>query len=63
MKVVSLFLFLALQLEECAIQLWNWAVTKNVGTAINNNQKAKGSCSDPVVFVIDLLMTLDDHNT
>ncbi|XP_042348716.1 testis-expressed protein 11 [Plectropomus leopardus] len=29
------------QLEECAIQLWNWAVTKNVGTAINKNQKAK----------------------
>ncbi|KAM4621900.1 testis-expressed protein 11 [Polymixia lowei] len=29
------------QLEECAIQLWNWAVTKRVGTAINKNQKAK----------------------
>ncbi|XP_071773210.2 testis-expressed protein 11 [Centroberyx gerrardi] len=29
------------QLEECAIQLWNWAVTKHVGTAINKNQKAK----------------------
>ncbi|XP_059202735.1 testis-expressed protein 11 isoform X2 [Centropristis striata] len=29
------------QLEECAIQLWNWAVTKNVGTAISKNQKAK----------------------
>ncbi|KAM6953170.1 testis-expressed protein 11 [Aplochiton taeniatus] len=29
------------QLEECAIQLWNWAVTKRVGTAINEHQKAK----------------------
>uniref|UniRef100_A0A3Q3VUP4 Protein ZIP4 homolog n=1 Tax=Mola mola TaxID=94237 RepID=A0A3Q3VUP4_MOLML len=29
------------QLEECAIQLWNWAVTKNVGTAITESQRAK----------------------
>ncbi|KAM8733021.1 testis-expressed protein 11 [Acanthopagrus schlegelii] len=29
------------QLEECAIQLWNWAVTKNVGTIISKCQKAK----------------------
>ncbi|KAG8003938.1 Testis-expressed protein 11, partial [Nibea albiflora] len=29
------------QLEECAIQLWNWAVSKNVGTSISKNQKAK----------------------
>ncbi|KAI9514661.1 hypothetical protein NQZ68_031548 [Dissostichus eleginoides] len=29
------------QLEECAIQLWNWAVTKNVGTTISTNLKAK----------------------
>ncbi|KAM6952207.1 testis-expressed protein 11 [Lycodopsis pacificus] len=29
------------QLEECAIQLWNWAVTKNVGSTISTNQKAK----------------------
>ncbi|KAI4818716.1 hypothetical protein KUCAC02_004018 [Chaenocephalus aceratus] len=29
------------QLEECAIQLWNWAVTKNVGTTISKNLKAK----------------------
>ncbi|TKS72229.1 Testis-expressed protein 11 [Collichthys lucidus] len=29
------------QLEECAIQLWNWAVTKNVGTSISKNHKAK----------------------
>uniref|UniRef100_UPI0037E95F5D testis-expressed protein 11 n=1 Tax=Semicossyphus pulcher TaxID=241346 RepID=UPI0037E95F5D len=29
------------QLEECAIQLWNWAVTKNVGTTISKTQKAK----------------------
>ncbi|XP_008324965.1 testis-expressed protein 11 [Cynoglossus semilaevis] len=29
------------QCEECAIQLWNWAVTKNVGSALSNNQKAK----------------------
>uniref|UniRef100_A0A8K9VBQ0 Protein ZIP4 homolog n=1 Tax=Oncorhynchus mykiss TaxID=8022 RepID=A0A8K9VBQ0_ONCMY len=28
-------------LEESAIQLWNWAVTKRVGTAINEHQKAK----------------------
>lgn len=40
--IASLFLFLSLQLEECAIQLWNWAVTKNMGTAITNMQKAKG---------------------
>ncbi|XP_056238107.1 testis-expressed protein 11 isoform X4 [Seriola aureovittata] len=31
----------ALQFEECAIQLWNWAVTKNVGTTMSKNQKAK----------------------
>ncbi|XP_030595756.1 testis-expressed protein 11 isoform X4 [Archocentrus centrarchus] len=29
------------QLEECAIQLWNWAVTKNVGVTISKIQKAK----------------------
>uniref|UniRef100_A0A8D3B093 Protein ZIP4 homolog n=1 Tax=Scophthalmus maximus TaxID=52904 RepID=A0A8D3B093_SCOMX len=29
------------QFEECAIQLWNWTVTKNVGTTISKNQKAK----------------------
>ncbi|KAM3867286.1 LOW QUALITY PROTEIN: testis-expressed protein 11 [Diretmus argenteus] len=29
------------QIEECAIQLWNWAVTKRVGTAINKAEKAK----------------------
>ncbi|KAL0974153.1 hypothetical protein UPYG_G00216340 [Umbra pygmaea] len=29
------------QVEEIAIQLWNWAVTKRVGTAINEHQKAK----------------------
>uniref|UniRef100_A0A3Q1EKX2 Protein ZIP4 homolog n=1 Tax=Acanthochromis polyacanthus TaxID=80966 RepID=A0A3Q1EKX2_9TELE len=28
-------------LEECAVQLWNWAVTKNIGAAISQNQKAK----------------------
>lgn len=32
-----------LQLEECAVQLWNWAVTRNVGTTITTNQKAKGT--------------------
>ncbi|KAM9376204.1 testis-expressed protein 11 [Pholidichthys leucotaenia] len=29
------------QLEECAIQLWNWAVTKNVGAALSTSHKAK----------------------
>ncbi|XP_026186381.1 testis-expressed protein 11 [Mastacembelus armatus] len=29
------------QLEECAIQLWNWSVTKNLGTTISQVQKAK----------------------
>ncbi|XP_070818710.1 testis-expressed protein 11 [Chaetodon trifascialis] len=29
------------QLEECAIHLWNWAVTKNVGATISKTQKAK----------------------
>ncbi|CAL9707053.1 unnamed protein product [Knipowitschia caucasica] len=29
------------QLEECAVQLWNWAVTKNVGNNISKYQKAK----------------------
>lgn len=38
-----LFFLFILQLEECAIQLWNWAVTKNVGTSISKNQKAKGT--------------------
>uniref|UniRef100_A0A3B4ZH22 Protein ZIP4 homolog n=1 Tax=Stegastes partitus TaxID=144197 RepID=A0A3B4ZH22_9TELE len=28
-------------LEQCAIQLWNWAVTKNVDATISDNQKAK----------------------
>ncbi|XP_029703570.1 testis-expressed protein 11 [Takifugu rubripes] len=28
-------------LEECAIQLWNWAVTKNTGSSLTNMQKAK----------------------
>uniref|UniRef100_A0A672HDR7 Protein ZIP4 homolog n=1 Tax=Salarias fasciatus TaxID=181472 RepID=A0A672HDR7_SALFA len=30
------------QLEDCAVQLWNWSVTKNVGAVISKNQKAKG---------------------
>uniref|UniRef100_A0A673ACF7 Protein ZIP4 homolog n=1 Tax=Sphaeramia orbicularis TaxID=375764 RepID=A0A673ACF7_9TELE len=30
-----------ISLEECAVHLWNWAVTKNVGNNINKNQKAK----------------------
>ncbi|PWA18664.1 hypothetical protein CCH79_00005643 [Gambusia affinis] len=29
------------QLEECAIQLWNWSVTKNAGGALSKVQKAK----------------------
>nr|XP_046261549.1 testis-expressed protein 11 [Scatophagus argus] len=29
------------QLEECAVQLWNWAVTKHVGMTISKNQQAK----------------------
>ncbi|XP_061756256.1 testis-expressed protein 11 [Nerophis ophidion] len=29
------------QLEECAIQLWNWAVGKNVGASLSKSQKAK----------------------
>ncbi|XP_011478279.2 testis-expressed protein 11 isoform X3 [Oryzias latipes] len=29
------------QIQECAVQLWNWAVTKNVGNAITAIQKAK----------------------
>ncbi|XP_061542091.1 testis-expressed protein 11 [Phycodurus eques] len=45
-----------LQLEECAIQLWNWAVTKNVGDSISISHKAKARhaacsllyCSEPV---------------
>ncbi|XP_077387770.1 testis-expressed protein 11 isoform X3 [Festucalex cinctus] len=44
------------KLEECAIQLWNWAVSKNVGDAINTSEKAKVRhaacclmyCSNPV---------------
>ncbi|XP_077433772.1 testis-expressed protein 11 isoform X2 [Vanacampus margaritifer] len=44
------------QLEECAIQLWNWAVCKNVGDSINTSEKAKVRhaacclmyCSNPV---------------
>ncbi|XP_017263704.1 testis-expressed protein 11 [Kryptolebias marmoratus] len=32
---------LDLQLEDCAIQLWNWAVTKNLGGALSKIQKAK----------------------
>ncbi|XP_064185289.1 testis-expressed protein 11 isoform X1 [Anguilla rostrata] len=34
-------LFEQQQMEDCAIQLWNWAVTKHVGSAINELQKAK----------------------
>uniref|UniRef100_A0A673AES9 Protein ZIP4 homolog n=1 Tax=Sphaeramia orbicularis TaxID=375764 RepID=A0A673AES9_9TELE len=40
LHVVS-YLYFMLQLEECAVHLWNWAVTKNVGNNINKNQKAK----------------------
>ncbi|XP_054887007.1 testis-expressed protein 11-like isoform X1 [Poeciliopsis prolifica] len=29
------------QLDECAIQLWNWSVTKNAGGALSKVQKAK----------------------
>ncbi|XP_017329770.1 testis-expressed protein 11 isoform X1 [Ictalurus punctatus] len=29
------------QVEEYVLQLWNWAVTKNVGSAINEQQRAK----------------------
>ncbi|KAK5616835.1 hypothetical protein CRENBAI_018314 [Crenichthys baileyi] len=29
------------QLEDCAIQLWNWSVTKNAGGALSKVQKAK----------------------
>ncbi|XP_072293389.1 testis-expressed protein 11 [Eucyclogobius newberryi] len=29
------------QLEECAVHLWNWAVTRNVGNNISEHQKAK----------------------
>ncbi|KAL6480199.1 hypothetical protein MHYP_G00112320 [Metynnis hypsauchen] len=29
------------EVEENAIQLWNWAVTKNIGSNINKQQKAK----------------------
>ncbi|XP_066571221.1 testis-expressed protein 11 [Amia ocellicauda] len=29
------------QVEDCAIKLWNWAVTKHVGTAITEEQRAK----------------------
>ncbi|XP_030622153.1 testis-expressed protein 11 [Chanos chanos] len=29
------------QVEEYAIQLWNWAVTKRIGSTINEQQKAK----------------------
>ncbi|CAI5652500.1 testis-expressed protein 11 isoform X1 [Oreochromis niloticus] len=29
------------QLEECAIKLWNWGVTKNVGVTISTIQKAQ----------------------
>ncbi|KAM9833946.1 testis-expressed protein 11 isoform 2-T4 [Syngnathus typhle] len=44
------------QLEECAIQLWNWTVSKNVGESISTSQKAKARqaacclmyCSAPV---------------
>uniref|UniRef100_A0A3Q2YN06 Protein ZIP4 homolog n=1 Tax=Hippocampus comes TaxID=109280 RepID=A0A3Q2YN06_HIPCM len=43
------------QLEQCAIQLWNWAVSKNVGDSVSTSQKAKRHaacclmyCSEPV---------------
>ncbi|XP_051931178.1 testis-expressed protein 11 [Hippocampus zosterae] len=44
------------QLEQCAIQLWNWAVSKNVGDSVSTSQKAKARhaacclmyCSEPV---------------
>uniref|UniRef100_A0A3Q2PNC1 Protein ZIP4 homolog n=1 Tax=Fundulus heteroclitus TaxID=8078 RepID=A0A3Q2PNC1_FUNHE len=29
------------QLEDCAVQLWNWSVTKNAGGALSKVQKAK----------------------
>lgn len=53
------FLQLTLQLEECAIQLWNWAVTKNVGTIISKHQKAKGK---PLICSISLKDGFTDHH-
>lgn len=43
MSPAVFFFFLILQLEEVAIQLWNWAVTKNVGSTLSKNQKARGT--------------------
>ena len=58
------FFLLVLQLEECAIQLWNWAVTKNVGTTISKNQKAKGTLLVAVsVYMIIILMIMTLENT
>lgn len=58
------FSLLMLQLEECAIQLWNWAVTKNVGTTISKNQKAKGTLLVAVfIYMIILLMIMTLENT
>ncbi|NWS76825.1 TEX11 protein, partial [Crotophaga sulcirostris] len=29
------------QVEECAVNLWNWTVTKHIGSVINDEQRAK----------------------
>ncbi|KAJ1196780.1 hypothetical protein NDU88_000644 [Pleurodeles waltl] len=29
------------QVEECAIKLWNWGMTKRIGSVINNEERAK----------------------
>ncbi len=46
-------------MEEIAIQLWNWAVTKRVGSTITEEQKAKGlSHFFSVYYCICLLISV-----
>lgn len=54
MNICNIVSLPILQLEECAIQLWNWAITNNVGTTIGKNQKAKGRLTHN---------STDDHHT
>lgn len=56
------FFILILQLEECAIQLWNWAVTKNVGNTISKTQKAKGTLRVAVFIYMIILQMIKNFS-
>ncbi len=47
------------KLEEIAIQLWNWAVTKRVGSTITEEQKAKGRSHISLFLIVWLFLSIN----